>query len=284
MTTRDDRPGGRPETNGGPEALDRYLDTIARGHAPDAVPAGLDPDLANAVRAVRALDHPPGPDPAFVARLREDLTMATPTRATTPASIDPSPEAPTSIPSPRRRAGLRASRSEQTGGRPITSRQALVRSWNRRAWPVLELLAAAVLILGLVTVMTGGGSGWLPSILVSDDEHAARQSTPTTIDPDGAVAMAQGDAGRSGVMLGPGVDGQPDLRWRTEVAPQPTFYGFGQQTNWTPPLVADGVIITLERRYVTELDGTQWIGNLLFGRDINGNVRWSAVWDGLSAG
>lgn len=61
--------------DGGPECLERYWDAAVRGHPPP--PVDLDPALADAVRRLHAGDDSPAPDPAFLARLEEDLMQHT---------------------------------------------------------------------------------------------------------------------------------------------------------------------------------------------------------------
>jgi uncharacterized cupredoxin-like copper-binding protein len=58
-------------TDGPADRLERYWDAAVRG-AP-APPDGLDPALIETIRRVRTVDDTPPPDPAFLARLEEEL-------------------------------------------------------------------------------------------------------------------------------------------------------------------------------------------------------------------
>ena len=204
------------------DQLDRALDQIARGDGQPAV--GSDPRLAADVRAIRTHEEAPAPDPAFVARLRETLLMdasiplsgPVPGHAangTSPSRAPSLPNLPLAAPDARHRDARRhlaASSMPATTPARIGTRRGLVQRWNRHGWPVVELLGAAALIIGLVSVMLGGGNGGLPS-LVPGFGQTTRQATPAAV--SGEIAMAQGNAGRTGEMSGPGVASDPTVVW-----------------------------------------------------------------------
>jgi outer membrane protein assembly factor BamB len=124
----------------------------------------------------------------------------------------------------------------------------LVRRWNRHGWPVVELLGAAALIVGLVSVMLGGGNGGLPALVPSFGQTT---QVATPVADAGDVAMAQGNAGRTGEMPGPGVASAPQLLWRadigypsTAVSPQVVVAGgiaYSAVTNAGPASVTPGL-------------------------------------------
>jgi outer membrane protein assembly factor BamB len=255
------------------DQLDRVLDRLARGDEQSA--AGLDPWLAAAVRAVRTHEEAPAPDPAFVARLRETLLMdaSIPVPGPVPGHVangrslsraSSLPPLPLTAPDARHRDARRHLIASAVPA-PVptgigTRRRSLVRRWNRHGWPIVELLGAAALILGLVSVMLGGGNGGLPA-LVPGFGQTTQVSTPVA--DLGEVAMAQGNAGRTGEMTGPGVASDPTVVWSKSIsnAQYPGAYT-------AAPVVANDVLFSVSQ-------GDH--GSQVSAYDVTtGNVRWQA--------
>lgn len=271
MTDHDATHDHDPDDVDAAHRLDRYLDRLARGGVrPEG---GLDPRLAAAARALRTQREDAAPDPVFVARLRETLTMdptlTLPNSAATGATAPVPPALATDrrYPSTTSRIG--------TGGRdrtrPVTSAPATASpvrplrpvrrdGWRRRGWPVVEILGVAALILGLVSVLLGGngGNNGLPAFL-PDLGQNTQQATPA-VDPD-AVAMAQGNAGRTGEMPGPGVASAPEVVWSKVL---------GSESFAAAPIVAgDTLYGTIQGQYPIESQVAAY--------DMaTGNLRWQA--------
>ena len=292
MTSRD---------NEAADQLDRYLDRLTRDAAPS--PDGLDPRLAAAARALRAHEEAVAPDPQFVARLREILLMD----ATIPVNHHPSypagngvaPTRATSLPTPLSPADTRHrdARPRLAGplGRPVSPPVAIdsrrnrnvVRRWNRHAWPVVELIGAAVLIVGLVSVMVGGnGGGGLPALLPGFSQTSQEATPVPGIDGD-AVAMAQGNAGRTGEMPGPGVTGNPAVRWQLplDTPGEDTYAPLPPGAN--PGIVAvDGLMVYVERESrQVRYDQPPVADVTLHAVDpVTGNDIWKTTYSGISQG
>ena len=100
--------------------------------------------------------------------------------------------------------------------RPIVParRRSLIQHWNRHGWPIVELLGAAALIIGLVSVMLDGGNDGLPALVPGFGQDT---QVATPVADTAEVAMAQGNAGRTGEMPGPDVLSAPELRWRADL-------------------------------------------------------------------
>jgi hypothetical protein len=106
-----DDPRGLPPDSEISEALAQYWNALARGETPD--PGGLEPALAEEVRLLHVLGAASAPNPAFVARLKEDLVMAA---STIPLVLDPGLHAPANgRVDPRRRVGPRSPALPQRG-------------------------------------------------------------------------------------------------------------------------------------------------------------------------
>jgi len=136
----------RDRTNDLADHVDAVWDALVRG-AP-STPDPLAPELTAEARRLHALDRAPHADLAFLARLREELTMLTPaplaSRLAAPSAVHPFPEsanghAPVPLPA-----------AEGTAARR-----------TRRWWGVVERAVAAVLVLGLIGayVASNAGSG-----------------------------------------------------------------------------------------------------------------------------
>lgn len=103
------------------------------------------------------------------------------------------------------------------------------RRWTRHGWPIVELVGAAALIIGLVSViMSGfnGNDGGRPAFV-----PMAGVGTATPSAESGEVAAIP-DPGQTGVMPGPGINGQPELIWRVPI-----------QDNTGDLVVSDGTIV-----------------------------------------
>ncbi|MGH2559653.1 MAG: PQQ-binding-like beta-propeller repeat protein, partial [Thermomicrobiales bacterium] len=189
--------------------LDDYWERLNARARPTPADRALDPDLAATVRHLHAHDNAPGPDRAFVRRLREDLTMTT----AEPIALSPHPYPLLAPPNGRIPAAIARPHRESTRWRPA-----------------LELIAAAALIVALI----GGYFG-------SDRARTELRALVQGDDVSGPVAMLHGNAARTGEMPGPGPEGQPALRWRTA--------GFADADGvFTDPIVAgDTVYLRGER-------------------------------------
>ncbi len=145
------------EANGGDaaERLNRYWDDLLRDRAvhpggPAAPAAGLDLDLAAAVRRLHALDDAPAPDPVLAARLWPALVSPA---ADAPATGDPTPVT----------AGAHALRLVH----PALGR------------PLVELIAAALLLAVLGGSL--GGRGGFPSLSGPVPTASAQETTATAV-------------------------------------------------------------------------------------------------------
>jgi len=161
----------------------------------------------------------------------------------------------------------------------------LAQRWNRHGWPIVELVGAAVLIIGLVSVMIGGsgnGGSGLPGLLPGYGN--VQEATPT-VDPD-AVAMAQGNAGRTGEMPGPGVASDPALKWRLPVDVQDTFGAPIPTSVQAPVLAVDGMVLYVERQSTQGAPaGSPLIDVTLHMVDaVTADERWSTSFSGVFQG
>ena len=88
------------------------------------------------------------------------------------------------------------------------------RRWARHGWPIVELLGVAALIIGLVSVIMGGldgNDGGRPAVIPMAGVGTA------TPEPGSDEVAALPDPGQTGVMPGPGIDGDPELIWRVPI-------------------------------------------------------------------
>lgn len=171
------------------DELDAFLDRTFQGRAADS--SALDPGLTECARRLYARDDAPAADPIFLRNLREDL-MITPRPALTGSAhaYPPSIVVPPRIAKPRLLPPA-----------PKSTLRTL-NHWRRRAWPAIELLGAAMLLLGLLAgafVTYNNGPAALNQTAGSD------------------VAMLGGNPARTGEMPGPGPEGQPGLVWKSQV-------------------------------------------------------------------
>ena len=174
------------------DELDRFLDRTFQGRAADST--AVDPGLAECARRLYASDDAPAADPLFLRNLREDL-MLTPTPAITGSSTayQPSIVAPPRITRPRLFPPTGKSAARTLNG------------WRRRAWPAIELLGAAMLLLGLLAGAFSLNNG--PATFTQDEVTG--------------TAMLGGNPARTGEMPGPGprraagagLEGASRYRW-----------------------------------------------------------------------
>lgn len=254
------------------DRLDDYLDRLAHDDR-EQPPVGLDPWLAATARAIRDQSEAPAPDPRFVARLRETLLMdaSIPLPDPNPARNDviqaSSPASPfASLPSLARSADARhrgarphltasATLAPQPTPIAIRRRGTFAQRWNRHGWPIVELVGVAALVIGLVSVMVGGNGG-LPG-MVPGFGHTSQVSTPTA--DTGDVAMAQGNAGRTSEMPGPGVVSDPTVLWSKTLSS-------GAFT--TAPIVAGNLLIGISQT------DAPYSSQVAAYDTATGNVRW----------
>ncbi len=88
------------------------------------------------------------------------------------------------------------------------------RRWVRHGWPIVELVGAAALIIGLVSIIMsglGGDNGGRPAFVPMAGVGTATPAAGL----DEAAALP--DAGQTGVMPGPGIDGNPEPVWRVPI-------------------------------------------------------------------
>jgi outer membrane protein assembly factor BamB len=190
------------------DELDAFLDRTFQGRAADS--SALDPRLTECARRLYARDDAPFADPIFLRNLREDL-MLTPTPALTgnAHAYPPSIVVPPRIVKPRLL--------------PPTGKSAVrtLNHWRRRAWPAVELLGAAMLLMGL-----------LVGAFVTYNNGPAALNQPAGSD----IAMLGGNPARTGEMPGPGPDGQPGLVWKAGVGT------LGDLSPSSTPIVANGMV------------------------------------------
>ncbi|MGI8643546.1 MAG: PQQ-binding-like beta-propeller repeat protein [Thermomicrobiales bacterium] len=171
------------------DELDAFLDRTFQGRAADS--SALDPGLTECARRLSTRDDAPAADPIFLRNLREDLII-TPTPALTgnAHAYPPSIVAPPRVAAPRPMPPA-----------PKTTLRTL-NHWRRRAWPAVEFLGAAMLLMGLLAgafVTYNNGPAALNETAGSD------------------VAMLGGNPARTGEMPGPGPEGRPGLVWKALV-------------------------------------------------------------------
>jgi len=175
-------------------------------------------DAAATMRALDAADWSADPDPAFLHRLKERLDMNT--HAATALA-----QAQVIGPSRRLTWGARAPQTKKRNG----------------GFAVLELVAASLLIFMFAGVAYNAGAfnRFMPSV-----------ATPIPAVTTNVTGMYRGDAGRTGVLTGPGPTGAPILAWK-----KPAFAAYGN-----PPVVAGDRVYFIEqdptsrRSFVTCID------------------------------
>jgi hypothetical protein len=125
--------------------LDRFWETIVAGGEPE--PTGLDPVRAETVRRFHAARDVPGADPAFLARLMDDLLRA-----------------PAGPPVAPRRAARATALNGHSPASPQRPAAPLPVASRHRRWPIGQFATALLLVLtfGLAFLALGPGS--------SDDE------------------------------------------------------------------------------------------------------------------
>lgn len=165
------------------------------------------------------------------------------------------------------------------------TRRSVAQRWSRHGWPILELLGAAALIVGLVSVMVGGGNGGLPG-LVPGFGQTTREATPLVDVPADAVAMAQGNAGRTGEMPGPGVLSDPARLWRVPIAVEDGEVPWDITGNDAGVVSAGGTTLFVERAMTSQYVGQSRAGQVTLhavdARD--GTERWQTAFNGVFQG
>ncbi len=284
------------------DRLDDYLDRLAQG---DGQPlAALSPWLAATARAVRTHHEAPAPDPRFVARLRETLLMDASIPLPRP-NVSPNPALngsasirATSLPPlslsalDRRHRDARRHLATSVAPSPVPtaigSRRAHrspAQRWNRLGWPIVELIGAAALIIGLVSVLMGGnGGGSLPA-LIPGFGQTTEVATLTTV--AGEVAMAQGNAGRTGDMPGPGVMSDPTLSWRLPLDAPLGTYTFPPPIGGESAVLAAGnSLLYIDRESTRSPFGGPALADVTLHvvDAITGAQRWTTTFSGVSQG
>ncbi len=209
------------------DELDRFLDALVAGQPSPT--DDLPRTLATAARHVhRFADERVAPrlTPTESDRLWEDLmqTHTVPHALPFPGPFRPNPiGAPTDRPDATdRHRAARLHLVGSTGAATPPPAPTLGthrdggprRRWARHGWPIVELLGVAALIIGLVSVIMGGfdgNDGGRPAVI-----PMAGVGTATPEEASDEVA-ALPDPGQTGVMPGPGIDGNPELVWRVPI-------------------------------------------------------------------
>ena len=157
-----------------------------------------------------------------------------------------------------------------------------IQRWNRLGWPIVELIGAAALIIGLVSVQMGGGGG-LPA-LVPGFGQTTEVATPAVA--AGEVAMAQGNAGRTGEMPGPGVLGDPARLWRVPIEVESGEVPWGISGNDAGVVSAGDTTLFVERAMTGQYVGQSRAGQVTLhtvdARD--GTERWQTTLNGVFQG
>ncbi len=214
------------------DELNRFLDTLVAGNASPT--HDLPPTLATSARHVHrfADEHAtPRLSPTESDRLWEDL-MQTHTAPDAipfpfpgpfrrPMAVESGLAEPLGASARHREARLRLVGSASTAAPApstptIGTRRDLGprRRWVRHGWPIVELLGVAALIIGLVSVIIGGfggDDGSRPAVIPMAGVGIA---TPEQRSDEVATLP---DPGQTGVMPGPGIDGNPELIWRVPI-------------------------------------------------------------------
>ena len=182
------------------QVADRYWDAVFRDESLDSDLERFDPGLAATVRRMHALDDPPPANPDFPSRLWEDLMSAHGLAADLrlrPVNA-PGRGVPAALPAPR----------------PIPLRP---RDGGRFA-------TAAVVVLTLVGSLLLSGDGYR-LFRGADDATPA----PLVEPPGPSWPQYRGNAARTGEGPGPGLVGDPIVRWQVDlggaVAAAPVVYG-----------------------------------------------------------
>ena len=164
----------------------------------------VEPSEIAAIERVQAAHQRYEPDPVFARRLEQTL-MDTATTATI------SPIAGT-IPQPR------VSPPSRNGSRdsvPVSRRRSITPP-SRTAWPLRPAFQIALVIL---LVLASVGGIWMMNT-GQDEPHRLLAPVVATPSPDASpdVPMYRANPERTGVMPGPGIDGEPVELWRAEFA------------------------------------------------------------------
>ena len=191
------------------DQFDRDLDRLPAGRR-HLVTANRLLTAAQSLRALDAADREPEPDPDFLHRLEEMLDM-NPAISTFP---------------PQTAADRRVHHFPD-----FEPRRAKVRGGR---FAFLEFAAAALLIFALASAAYGGGAF---------DRSLPAVATPIPAATAGPTGMYRGDAGRTGVMPGPGPTGAPVLAWKTPV----------NRASYTAPVVAGDRLFFVEQDRMTNL-------------------------------
>ena len=163
----------------------------------------VEPSEIAAIERAHAAHQRYEPDPDFARRLEQTLmntVMSSPLAGTVPQPMT----------SPPSRNGSRAPD-------PIPRRRARARP-SRSGWSLLPAVAVGLVIL---LVLAALGGVWFTSSR-QGEPHRMMAPIVATPSPDasGDVPMYRADPERTGVMPGPGIEGQPVELWRIEVQGQ----------------------------------------------------------------
>lgn len=156
-----------------------FWDEVVERAPADPLPrAAVDPSLTTTIRRLHAADNVPGADPAFAKRLMEDLMSAHAATAATRGNVFAEVLDPASAPAP--------------GGRLV---------FPRRWWPVAELAAMIVVLLGLAGGIfiydrdhpgLFGNDGNTPTAPAVAGTPEGTASPEASIPSDGVVVAASG--------------------------------------------------------------------------------------------
>lgn len=148
------------------DPLGHFWNEVVAGRP--ATPDDLDPALAATVRRVQVHGAAPAPDSAFAARLWEDLMNQS--RSANATIVHPGP-----VPLPSLNG-----RAPSAGRRPFAVRRLNPRRW----WPMLELAAAALLLIALgsgLVALNGGLPDRFNSSGGQDATPTAERSAPLAV-------------------------------------------------------------------------------------------------------
>jgi hypothetical protein len=205
------------------EAIDRFWDQIAEGHAGFA--GDLDPADAATIRFLHARDDRPRPEPVFRSQLREELVSA----PATSVSSRPSP-----LPLPNGRV------SQPRWDGP---REQAVAS---RRWSLAPLATAALLVLTLVGGFVVSGAGRSGRLALAPLLLPAISGTPVT--PQGSELTRE-------TLLDTTIADLPD--GANSVFLEPWTFKPGADALVMPPFAAPRVVIAGEGSFEIRLDGVE---------------------------
>ena len=202
------------------DALNRYLDDLAAGLAPDS--RSLEPGLAESIQRLADLNAAASPKLQFTEQLEERLMHA--------STVSP--------PARRLPRALVVTRLTALGGvLPRVPTDVLAKCW------LPALVSAALLLLTLGVAVTAFHPTW-DNWRRSDEPAAMIFATPIAEAPEPPTVFG-GEPARTGTMPGPGVSADPVVIWR---------HMLGGESTIASAAVGEGLIVVTNSSSLVALD------------------------------